>query len=250
MRELIKRLAIANILAVAGCHHPNTQITSNGASLKAASDALAAGAASTALAIARGVLASQPHNVSALAQAGDAEAALGDRLAATISYKQALALAPYDVHARLGQGKLQIRDDLRGAESSFRSVIVDAPKSSLALNDLGYVLDLQDRHKEAQVCYEASLIVEPDRVSTRVNLALSMALSNQPERAEKLLRDVAASASGSRRVRLDFAVAQVMAGHDQDAEQTLNDDLSPAETRSALDGIAQLRPEKANSRSQ
>ncbi len=238
-----------SMLALSSCgSHPPVQISGDGASLQAARDALTQGEAGTSLAIARGVLASQPRNVSALAQSGDAEAALGDRLAATTSYKQALVLSPRDVHARLGLGKLEIRDDLRAAEVSFRAVLADAPRDPIALNDLGYVLDLQERHREAQASYQAAMAADPDRISTRVNLALSYALSGQAERAEQILRDVAASASASRKIRLDFAVAQVMAGHDRDAAETLASDLSPADSQSAIAGIQQLRPQlvKAN----
>ena len=246
MQNPLKALTLLHFLVAAGCGHSAIQPTSDGASLQAAHEALSEGEAGTALAIARGVLASQPHNIPALDQAGDAEAALGDRLAAATSYKQALALAPRDVRARLGQGKLQIRDDLHAAEVSFRSVVGDTSKDPLALNDLGYVLDLQDRHKEAQTYYKAALAADPDRVSTQVNLALSLALSGQPERAEQMLRDVAASASASRKIRLDYGVAQVLAGHDRDAQQTLGADLSSIEAKSAIDSISQLRTANAS----
>ena len=55
----------------------------------------ACAATGTSLAIAHGILASQPDNVPALAEAGDAQAAMGDRLSAETSYKQALRLAPH-----------------------------------------------------------------------------------------------------------------------------------------------------------
>ncbi len=239
----VKYALLATVLALSACgNRPTAQIPTSGASLQAAHDALTEGEAGTSLAIARGILSSQPRNVAAMCQAGDAEALLGDRLAANTSYTHALALAPRDVHARLGLGKLQIRDDLRGAEASFRAVLADAPRDPLALNDLGYVLDLQDRHTEAQVAYRTALQADPDRVATRVNLALSMALSGDAINAEQMLRDIATSASSSRKVRLDLAMAQVMAGHDQDAESTFNTDLSPAETKSAIAGIERLRP--------
>jgi Flp pilus assembly protein TadD len=248
MHAIFRLGALGTAMAMAACNAGRAplQITTNGPSLQAARDALTEGEAGSSLAIARGILTSQPRNVPALTQAGDAESALGDRLAAQISYKKALALSPRDVHARLGLGKLQIRDDLRGAEASFRAVLADAPHDALALNDLGYVLDLQERHAEAQASYRAALAVDPDRISTRVNLALSMALSGAPEQAEQMLRDLSASATASRRVRLDFAMAQVMAGHDKDAVQTLGTDLSPDEAASAVSGMAQLRQGKTS----
>ncbi len=241
MQHLKVLLLISGMLSITACGHSAVRDAGDGASLEAAREALTEGSAGTALAIARGVLASQPSNVSAMVQAGDAEAALGDRLAATVSYKQALEIEPRNVHARLGQGKLLLRDNLREAETTFRSVFLDASRDPIVLNDLGYVLDLQGRHKEAQVYYEKALVIEPDRVSTRVNWALSLALDGQGERAEQILGDVAASGSASRKIRLDFAVAQVMAGHDEEAKQTLRTDLPAEEAMSAFEGVSQLK---------
>ena len=175
-------------------------------------------------------------------QAGDSEASLGDRLAAETSYREALQHDPRDIRARLGQGKLQLRDNLHGAEATFRSVLADSPRDPLVLNDLGYVLDLQERHKEAQGYYQMSMAIDPARVSTRVNLALSLALSGDPARAEQMMRDLAASGSANPRVRADFALAQVMAGHSDEAAGTLGTDLTPEETQAAITGMAQLRP--------
>ncbi len=234
------------LTALAACQQkPATLVGGNGASIQAARDALNEGEAGTALAIAKGVLSSQPGNVAALAQAGDAETVLGDRLAAEADYRQALVRSPHDVRARLGQGKLQLRDNLHGAEATFRAVLADSPRDPLVLNDVGYVLDLQERHTEAQGYYQQAIALDPSRISSRVNYALSLALSGQPARAEALMRDIAGSASVTPRVRADFALAQVMAGHDQEAVGTLGGDLTPAETQAAITGMAQLRPAMA-----
>ena len=239
-------LALLCLAALAACQQkPATLVSGNGASIQAARDALAGGEAGTSLAIAKGVLSSQPGNVAALAQAGDAEAVLGDRLAAESDYRRALAYSPHDVRARLGQGKLQLRDNLHAAEATFRAVLADSPRDPLVLNDLGYVLDLQERHAEAQGYYQQAIALDPGRVSSRVNYALSLALSGQASRAESLMRDIASSASVTPRVRADFALAQVMAGHDQDAVGTLGGDLTPAETQAAVSGMALLRPAMA-----
>ncbi len=231
------------LTALTACQQkPASLVSGNGASIQAARDALNEGEAGTSLAIAKGVLSSQPGNVAALAQAGDAEAVLGDRLAADADYRQALARSPGDVRARLGQGKMQLRDDPHAAEATFRAVLAGSPRDPSVLNDLGYVLDLQERHTEAQGYYQQAITLDPGRISSRVNLALSLALSGQAARAEAMMRDIAASASVTPRVRADFALAQVMAGHDQDAVGTLGSDLTPAETQAAITGMAQLRP--------
>ena len=242
-------LAVFFATALTACQQkPAPLISGNAASIQAARDALNEGEAGTSLAIARGVLSAQPGNVAALVQAGDSEAALGDRLAAETSYRQALEHSPRDVRARLGQGKLQLRDNLPGAEAAFRSVLADAPRDPLVLNDLAYVLDLQERHAEAQGLYQTSIAIDPSRISTRVNYALSLSLSGQPARAEQMLRDIAAASSANPRVRADFALAQVMAGHDQEAAGTLGTDLTPAETQAAISGMALLRPVMAVSK--
>lgn len=228
---------------LAGCNtRPPVAVASNAPSIQAARDALNEGEAGTSLAIAKGVLSSQPENVAALSQAGDAQAALGDRLAADVSYKRALRISPRDVRARLGLGKLEVRDDLHAAEATFRSILADSPRDPLVLNDLGYVLDLQERHAEAQVLYRQAIAEDPDHIPSRVNLALSLALSGQADQAEGMMRDIAASSQATPRVKLDFALAQVMAGHDREAASTLSGDLTPTETQAAIDGMAQLRP--------
>ncbi len=242
-------LALLCATALAGCQQkPATLVSGNGASIQAARDALNEGEAGTSLAIAKGVLSAQPGNIAAMVQAGDFEAILGDRLAAEANYRQALAHDPRDVRARLGQGKLQLRDDLHASEATFRAVLADLPRDPLVLNDLGYVLDLQERHTEAQAYYKEAIALDPGRISSRVNLALSLALSGQAARAELMMRDIATSASVTPRVRADFALAQVMAGHDQDAVGTLGGDLTPSETQAAITGMAQLRPAMAISK--
>jgi Flp pilus assembly protein TadD len=231
-------------LALSGCGaQPQRDVVSaDRSSLDAARQALDDGAAGTSLAIAHGVLSSQPNNVAALTQAGDAEAVMGDRLSADTSYHRALRLAPHNVRARLGLAKMQIRDNLPGAEASFRAILADAPHDPVVLNDLGYVLDLQERHKEAQAVYLQALATDPNRLSVRVNFALSLALSGESAKAEQMLRDLAANSGATAKVRLDLAVAEVIAGHNDQAEATMSSDLQPQEVKAAMEGMEQLRP--------
>jgi Flp pilus assembly protein TadD len=79
----------------------------------------------------------------------------------------------------------------------------------------------------------------------RVNLALSLALSGQAPRAEQMLRDLAQTAGATSKVRLDLALAQVIAGHDSEAVQTMSTELSPDEAKQALLGMEELRPAAA-----
>jgi Flp pilus assembly protein TadD len=238
---------LASMVALAGCQllnrQANTNSDANRPSLKAARNALQEGEAATALSIARGVLISEPKNVAALVAAGDADVAMSNPLEAEKFYRQAEAAQPGYVPARLGTGKLKLRQDVKGAEAEFRAVLAVAPKDTAALTDLGVALDLQERHKEAQAQYKAAIAINPDLTAARVNLALSLALSGEATEAEQMLRDEAQAGPVSPRVRADFALAQVMAGHSQDAEVTLQADLSADEAKASVSGMSSLLPQ-------
>jgi len=243
------RLIATTVLAgglLFGCapHAQQPQITGDGSSMRAAHQALIDGQAGTALAIAQGVLSEQPNNVAALVQAGDAEMAMQDRMEAEQAYKHALAIAPHDVRAQLGLGKMQLATDPKAAEATFRAVVAGNPRSAIALTDLGVALDRQGRPTEAQAAYTQALAIDPNLFSAHVDLAFSLALNGQAARAEQMLRDAALSSSSTPRVRADLAVAQIAAGHGDQAIQTLSADLSPQDAKSSMDALAVLQPPK------
>jgi Flp pilus assembly protein TadD len=235
-------IAASVALSACGMASPNTSADANRPSLKAARAALSEGEAETSLGIARGVLASEPKNVAALVQAGDAEGQLGNHVTAEHDYREALKIDPGYVPARLGQAKLMLRNDARGAEGGFRTIIAASPRNAAAWTDLGVSLDLQDRHKEAQAAYDQALAINPDLTSARVNLGVSLALSGDPMRAEQMLRDATEAGPVPAKVRADFALAGVMAGHPQDAQQTLQADLTPDEAKASIEGMQALMP--------
>jgi Flp pilus assembly protein TadD len=245
----IARIPAAALLmgsALAGCaQHQQGQVSSDGPSMRSARQALVDGQAGTSLAIAQGVLAEQPNNVPALVQAGDAQMAMQDRMGAEQSYKRALSLAPHDVRAQLGLGKMQLATDPRAAEATFRRVAADNPRSAIAWTDLGVSLDRQNRPSEAQAAYTQALAIDPNLFSAHVDLAFSLALNGQAARAEQMLRDAAMSTSSTARVRADLAVAQIAAGHGDLAMQTLSADLSPDDAKASLAGMAILQPAAA-----
>jgi Flp pilus assembly protein TadD len=248
-------IALLGVTALGGCGaaiasltkpHGTTTADANRPSLRAARGALQEGQAATALAIAHGVLVSDPNNVAALVSAGDADVALGNRRTGEKEYRHALALSPSDVSAQLGLGKLLMRDDIKGAEAAFRAVVANAPNNAAALTDLGVTLDLQERHKEAQAAYTAAMIANPDLVSPRVNMGLSLALSGDPVRAEAVLHDATEAGPVSPKVRADLAVAQVMQGQPEKAQETLEADLSVDEAKASVAALSALAPAKKN----
>jgi Flp pilus assembly protein TadD len=242
----LAKIAAATLLAttsLSGCvPHEQSQISGDGPSMRVARQALVDGQAGTSLAIAQGVLAQQPNNVPALVQSGDAKMAMQDRMGAEQAYKRALALAPHDIRAQLGLGKMQLTADPKAAEATFRAVVASNPHSAIALTDLGVSLDRQSRPAEAQAAYTQALAIDPNLFSAHVDLALSLALSGQAARAEQMLRDAAMSNSSTPRVRADLAVAQIAAGHGEQAQQTLRADLSPEDTKTTMEAMAILQP--------
>jgi Flp pilus assembly protein TadD len=242
-------MALAAAALLAGCSSNSPQTVNalhniDRPSLKASRAALAEGQSETALAIAKGVLTVEPRNVAALVSAGDADVSLGNRRSAESEYRQALSFQANYVPARLGMGKLKLRDDAREAEAQFRAIVESFPRDAAALTDLGVALDLQARHAEAQQFYTRALAVNPELTSTRVDMALSMALSGNPLKAEEMLRDATDAGAVPAKVRADYAVAQVMAGHSDQATETLEADLTPDEAKASVEGMEALLPAK------
>ena len=215
-------------------------------SLKAARSALMDGQAETSLAIAHGVLVSDPNDIQALVAAGDSDVQLNNRRTAEKEYRRALAVNASYVPARLGLGKLKMRDDIKGAEAEFRTVLASNPHDAAALTDLGVTLDLQGRHKEAQADYTAAMLANPDLTSTRVDMGLSLALSGDPTRAEQLIREAVESGPVPAKIRADLAVAQVAEGRSDQAELTLQADLSADEAKASVAAMSDLAPVKKN----
>jgi Flp pilus assembly protein TadD len=229
-------------LALAACtSNIPQQSHNNTASLAAARKALTEGQAAIALGIAHGVLSVHPDDVAAIVAAGDADVAMGNRHTGEMEYRQALGADPGNVQAKLGLGKLKLTDDAHQAEFAFRDILASAPNNPAALTDLGVALDLQERHKDAQQQYQAALRANPNLTAPRVDLAVSLALSGDPGQAEGLLRDASESGAMPARVRADYALAEVMAGHSDMAMQTLQADLSVDEAKASVEAMEGLR---------
>ena len=248
MRLVCFTAALAIVGSLGGCApHDPVPIASDGPSLRVAHQALADGQAGTSLAIAQGVLSQQPNNVAALVQAADAQMMLSDKLGAQATYRRALSLEPHSLQAQLGLGKMQLTSDPKAAETTFRGVVRSYPRSAVALTDLGVSLDRQSRPMEAQAAYQQALLIDPNLFSAHVDLAFSLALNGQPERAEVMLRDAAESTSSTPRVRADLAVAEMVLGHKDEAVQTLRSDLTVEDTKASVDGMEILAPAKPTS---
>jgi Flp pilus assembly protein TadD len=202
--------------------------------------ALASGAPDIALQISAAKLSHSPNDVAALELQGDAYATEGLVQAAASSFDRALALAPGSPEALLGLGRLDLATAPSQAELLFLEVIASDPRNAVALNDLGIARDLQGRHAQAQTAYAQALGVAPAMQAAIVNLALSLALSGQADRARDLLAPLAEAPGASTRVRHDFALVSEAAGDRPVAEEMLQPDMSQDDLQAALKGYDAL----------
>jgi len=198
-------------------------------SLDVASVALANGAPDTALRIAQKALALNSRDVPALVLAANAQSALGQRDQSAHGFTQALAIAPDNVEAALGLGRLKLATDPTAAASLFLLVTTRDLHNVPALVDLGVATDLLGQHREAQGIYRRALAIEPDRLAANVNLGLSLALSGKPQEALEILRPLAHAPGSSSRIRQDLAVAFALAGANNEAAAILQAEMPQPE---------------------
>lgn len=235
----MRKLAIVPVLMLAACGTtPPTLAGKSG--LHVADVAMANGAPSTALQIARTALEADPRNVEALVRMGEAQYALGQGGQAVETFQRALGLAPHLAKAQLGIARVELASDPSAAEAILRKALARDPANVAMLTDLGVAQDLQGRHQDAQSSYRAALGLEPSLTSAQVDLGLSLALSGKAQDAVRMLQPLGASPSSTPKVREDFATALALAGDARSASDILRVDLSKEQTVAALSGMAAL----------
>jgi len=220
---------------------PRPALASWAPSLHLADNALAGGAPGLALQICDQLLARNPRNVSALIRRGTALGTLGRGIEAASSFATALAIAPRDVNALLGLGRIRLQQDPAAAEALFAQGVTLDSRNAAALSDLGVARDLQGHHAAAQDAYRMALGVNPTSSAVQVNLGLSLALSGDTDGAVRLLQPLAATPAATPRVRHDLALALALGGRREEAARVLGADLTPDQLRATLDGFEALR---------
>lgn len=241
--------ALVLVSALAGCAGTPTQTSATAASpdpaLRIADAALSSGSPSVALQVLEASLKANPRNAAVLERQGRANAMLGNTTAAEVSYRRALAIDPKMPEARLGLAKIIMQNDPVQAANLFAALSVDDPQNTAALVDLGVALDLQGKHKEAQVAYHKALSLNPSLRSAQQNLGLSLAISGRPEEGAAMLNQLAASSGDNRKLRDNLAVALTLSGETSEATKVLREELSAADTERAMNAYRALGSPRA-----
>lgn len=128
------------------------------------------------------------------------------------------------------------------AAAVLERAVAANPSDWQALSALGSVYDQLSRHGEAREKYQAALVINPDAVGVRNNLAMSHALQGQLPEAERMLRELMKSGSGPAmaRVRQNLALVVGLQGRFDEARQIASEDLPPEEVDANLGYLQQM----------
>lgn len=161
-----------------------------------------------------------PNDPLPLVGLADTLALAGHNRDAVEAYRGALALAPDNIDAHYGYGRVLLsmnRPDLAVVE--LEAVASARTQEVTVLNVLGIALDLTNAHEAAQARYRQALTVKPDHPASRNNLGLSQALAGDYDAAIATMRALANDPIASPRHRLNLALVYGLAGRPDDARR-------------------------------
>ena len=234
-RSAIRMLAFAAVLPVlAGGCAPGIQTRpvlsqksdDPQAELRIADSALAGGNIDLASTLYDKVLARHPDSLAARLGLGDVNYRAGDLERARVLYEQARQQAPTQLGPQIGLARVALRQRrLDEAAQRYRDLLAAQPNLPLAAEGLGTVLDLQGRHADAQAVYRDALRAHPDAQGLRIDLGLSLVLSNRPREGVNVLLDVAGLPDAPWQARQNLAFAYGVLGNTDSAKKLLSADL-------------------------
>ena len=246
---------LLGLVALGGCTPGTGQPTGGRLGLGLADSALAGGAPGLALQVSKAVLARNPHDVPALLRRGDAYYQLGDYGRAAASYREVTLLQPRSVAGLMGLGRVALATDPAEAGARFSEALALEPANQAALSDRAIAEDLDGLHAEAQADYRRAIALgdaqaargEEDEdangslAATRVDLAVSLAISGHAPEAVLILRPIAAAPDATPRVRQDLALALTLDGHRDEAARLLVTEMNQDQARRTMAGFEALR---------
>lgn len=233
-------------LAVAACGGGDSYIAPKGDSytsaVQQADAARQAGDIDSALPLYGRALQANPDGTEAKLGLGQAYLTLGAGDEAAAAFRDVLARHKGDATARRGlAAALLAQGQPTLAEKQAELCLQIDEHDYRALNVMGISLDMQGRNAEAQVRYRQGIALAPDFVPLRTNLALSLAITGQPQEAIALLVPIASGRNADGRTRQNLAFAYAMAGDPQNALLVSRRDLDEASAERQLSYYLQLR---------
>jgi Flp pilus assembly protein TadD len=172
---------------------------------------------------------------------GRALQTMGAYKAAADQFRRVLELSPDDGEAKRQLANTLISlDDPQGSIKLFQEIIAENGDHR-AFNGLGVALDMTGKHKEALAAYRAGLAKQPESLSLKNNIALSMAIAGNYDDAAKVLRHVAADPRATPRHRQNLALVYGLAGKETAAARIARVDLDGPSVQRNLDYYNWLR---------
>ena len=207
----------------------------------------AGGDLANALSIFRRAAAVEPTNPAPLVAAANVLLEGGEIDEAIVAYNAALARNPHDPEALRGLAKAYMKTGRPELAAQPLSVAFqDTPDDPKLLLLIGVADDFSGQHREAQARYRRGLELRPGDPALSLNLALSLALTEEYGEAVALLRPVAMATNSSQRDRQTLALIYGLQGDRAQAAQVARRDLDAAAVEHNLayyDTLRRLSPE-------
>jgi Flp pilus assembly protein TadD/cell division protein FtsN len=198
--------------------------------LRVARNAVENGDYNTAIRFFESVRNSSPSHPAPILGIAKAHLAAGSHADAIQAYRDVLELDSSHEEALDGIGRaLVLISNYREAIDYFKRLLARAPSAALH-NRLGVAHDLMGDGESAQKHYREALALDPEAISPRNNLALSLAISENYEEAIKQIERVAAHPQATSKHRQNLSFVYGMAGENNTAAATFSENgLTPAE---------------------
>lgn len=144
-------------------------------------------------------------------------------------YRSILQAQPDNAAALAGLARTQVmQGKLAEAEANYaKSVDVTPMPSTFA--GYGAVFDLKGNHAGAQDAYRRGLAMDPDHPGLRNNMALSLAMTGQYDKAVDILKSVVDKAPDNTEYKGNLALVYALNGQDNAARRSLMTFLKPDE---------------------
>lgn len=170
-----------------------------------------------------------PTEAVPLVAAGDTLREMGQANEAIVAYSAALDRNPHYPLALEGLAKAYLstgKPEL--AQAPLETAYQDTPQNPKILLLMGVTADFSGNHPQAQADYAEGLKYQPADSALILDLALSLALSEDYDRAVSTLSPVANGANSTARERQTLALIYGLKGDRPAAERLARMDLSPA----------------------